>query len=249
MNDNPPKFEQPSYSAGLSISAKRDQFVTIVSASDPDSVDQNHLKYTIVAGNDQQTFSMNSSSGIITLTNLAYFGGQKTQLLNVSVSDRVYTNFARVKVELLPANLHSPVFDDVVMTVEVPENRAAGFNVAVARATDGDFGEFGSVSYSIHSDLLGDLFHVDKNSGVITTKGTLDREKQKLYEIPVMATDGGGKSGFLIVRVKVTDENDNAPKFLLREYKANIYTNQSRTSPFLKVMRLSSFRPYLSGFL
>jgi protocadherin Fat 1/2/3 len=65
----------------------------------------------------------------------------------------------------------------------------------------------------------------------------LDREAQKLYEIPVMATDGGGRSGFIIVRVKVADENDNAPKFLLREYKATIQSNLTTHSGFLKVSR------------
>lgn len=235
MNDNPPKFEQPSYSCGLSVSAKRDQFVTIVTASDADVVDQNNLRYTIVAGNEQQTFSMDSKTGIITLTNLANFGNQKTSVLNVSVSDGVYTNFARVKIELLPANLHSPVFPDVIMDVIVPENQASGYSVAVVKATDEDFGEFGSISYSIHSDLLSEMFAIDKNTGKIVTKGSLDREKQKLFEIPVMATDGGGRSGFVTVRVKVGDQNDNAPIFLLKEYKANIYYNHSTTTPFMKV--------------
>jgi len=71
--------------------------------------------------------------------------------------------------------------------------------------------------------------------GTIITKKKLDRETQKLYEVPVMATDGGGRSGFLTVRVKVADENDNAPKFLIREYKATIPSNLTTHSGFLKV--------------
>jgi hypothetical protein len=35
--------------------------------------------------------------------------------------------------------------------------------------------------------------------------------------------------------VKVTDENDNAPKFLIREYKATIPSNLTTHSGFLKV--------------
>lgn len=63
MNDNPPKFDSTSYKAGLSIHASRGQFVTILSASDPDIVDEDNLKYTIVAGNEHQTFSMNPNTG------------------------------------------------------------------------------------------------------------------------------------------------------------------------------------------
>lgn len=234
MNDNPPKFEQTSYSCGLLVNANRDQFVTIVKASDPDDVDQNNLKYTIVAGNEQQTFSMNSETGIITLTNLANFGSGNI-ILNVSVSDGVYTNFARLKVELLPANLHSPEFDDIVLNVNVPENQASGHQVTVVKATDKDFGEFGIVTYFIHSDLMSETFKIDKVTGKISTKVRLDRETKKLYEVPVMATDGGGRSGFLTVRIKVTDENDNAPCFLLKEYQSSIHFNHSINIPFMRV--------------
>lgn len=117
----------------------------------------------------------------------------------------------------------------------MPENQPSGVTVALVKATDKDFGEFGSISYSIHSDLLSESFSIDKNTGKIVTKVSLDREKQKLYEIPVMATDGGGRSGFLTVRVKVADQNDNAPVFILKEYKSNIYYNQSVSRPFMRV--------------
>lgn len=240
MNDNSPKFEQPSYTSGLSVSAKRDQFVTILTASDPDEIDQKHLHYAIVAGNEQQTFSMDSQKGIVTLTNLANFGDPKTYILNISVSDSVYTSFARLKIESLPANMHSPVFPDVLIDVQVPENRPPGYVIAIVKAVDKDFGEFGSIIYSIHSELLSEMFFIDKNSGKITTKAPLDREKQKLFEIPIMATDGGGRSGFLTVRVKVMDENDNAPVFLLKEYRTNIYYNQSTASSIMKVKAIDN---------
>ncbi|KAK9874636.1 hypothetical protein WA026_005463 [Henosepilachna vigintioctopunctata] len=235
MNDNPPKFEQTSYSCGLSINAKRDQFVTIVKASDPDIVDLDNLHYTLVSGNDQQTFTMNPESGIITLTNLANFGKQLVVILNVSVSDGVYNSFARVKIEILPANMHSPQFSDIILDVQVPENLPEDHLITVVKATDKDSGVFGTVQYSIHSELLSVKFSIDKTNGRITTRKRLNREEQKIYELPIMATDGGGKSGFLTVRVKVTDENDNTPKFLLKEYKASIYYNHSIALPIIRV--------------
>ncbi|XP_045469521.1 fat-like cadherin-related tumor suppressor homolog isoform X5 [Harmonia axyridis] len=238
INDNPPKFEQTSYTCGLSINAKRDQFVTIVKASDPDIVDQDNLRYTLVSGNDQQTFSMNPNTGIITLTNLANFGNQPMVTLNISVSDGVYNNFARVKIEVLPANMYAPEFKDIIVDVQVPENMPAGHLVAVVKATDKDSGPFGTILYSIHSELLSTKFSIDKNNGRIVTRKRLNREEQTVYEIPIMATDGGGKSGFFTVRVRVTDENDNAPKFVLKEYKASIYFNHSVSVPIIRVKAL-----------
>jgi Na+-transporting methylmalonyl-CoA/oxaloacetate decarboxylase beta subunit len=67
MNDNPPKFEQPSYTCFLSEHAQRGQFVTLVTASDPDYVDHERLVYTIVGGNEQQTFSIDHTTGNICL--------------------------------------------------------------------------------------------------------------------------------------------------------------------------------------
>lgn len=51
-----------------------------------------------------------------------------------------------------------------------------------------------------------------------------------------MASDGGGRPAFMTVRVKVGDLNDNEPMFLLKEYKAAIYSNYSTALPFLKVV-------------
>ena len=45
-----------------------------------------------------------------------------------------------------------------------------GVTVAVVNATDLDFGEFGTITYSIHSDLLNEVFSIDKNNGKIQTK-------------------------------------------------------------------------------
>ncbi|GLH14886.1 Fat-like cadherin-related tumor suppressor homolog [Gryllus bimaculatus] len=235
MNDNPPKFEQPSYTCFLSEHAQRGQFVTVVKASDPDYVDYERLSYTIVGGNELQTFSIDSATGIISLINMQNFAEDTMSILNISVTDGVYTSFTRVQIEILPANRHNPVFPKLQFEVKVNENQPHGTMVTKVTASDEDFGEYGEITYAIPSELLREIFDINRKSGEITTKKKLDREVQKLYEIPVMATDGGGRSGFVIVRVKVGDENDNTPKFLLREYKATIQNNLTINSRILRI--------------
>ncbi|XP_046748553.1 fat-like cadherin-related tumor suppressor homolog isoform X2 [Diprion similis] len=240
MNDNPPVFEQISYTSFLSEHAERGQFVTVVSAGDQDYVDESRLTYTIVGGNDQQTYTIDPNSGIISLINMQNFGDQKMTMLNVSVSDGVYTSFARVKIEILPANRHNPKFPNPQIEVTVLENQLAGRLVTNVIADDEDFGDYGIVTYSIPSELMKGTFDINKLTGEIVTKKKLDREQQKLYELPVMATDGGGKSGFIMIRVRVGDENDNSPVFLLKEYKATIHSNLSINTVFLKVKALDA---------
>lgn len=103
------------------------------------------------------------------------------------------------------------------------------------KASDEDMGDFGIVSYSIPSNLLKQTFEINSQTGEITTLVKLDRENIKEYEIPIMASDTGGRPAFTTVRVKVVDENDNAPLFLLKEYKAAIHSNFSTSVSFLKV--------------
>lgn len=126
MNDNPPKFEQSSYSCSLSQHAVRGQFVSVVSASDPDYIDAGNLMYAIAEGNELQTYSIDPISGIITLVNMQNFAENQSTILNVSVTDSVYTSFIRVQINILPANLHNPVFPHLVYEVKINENQMAG---------------------------------------------------------------------------------------------------------------------------
>lgn len=86
-----------------------------------------------------------------------------------------------------------------------------------------------------------EYFAIDDQKGEIVTKVRLDREERKTYEIPIIASDGGGRSGFTTVKVKVGDLNDNAPEFYLREYKVAIHGNLTMNSTFLKVCPIFFF--------
>ena len=59
------------------------------------------------------------------------------------------------------------------------------------------------------------------------------REDKATYEIPIAATDTGGRSGFTKLVVEITDINDNHPKFELEEYKANVFANLTKGIFFL----------------
>ena len=220
----------------MSQEATRGQFVTVIKANDPDYIDSNRLIYAIVDGNENQTYHIDPYSGIITLMNMQNFGdSQKYTLLNISATDGLYTTYTRVKISILPANLHNPYFDQQVYEVKVNENQLAGRLVTTVTAKDDDFGKYGKVTYKIVSDEMREIFEIDSESGEITTKIILDRETRKNYEILVMATDSGGRSGFTSVRVSVGDENEFSPEFLNNEYHAVIHGNLTKNVIFLRV--------------
>ncbi|XP_010074404.1 PREDICTED: protocadherin Fat 3, partial [Pterocles gutturalis] len=223
MNDNPPVFNQLIYESYVSELAPRGHFVTCVQASDADSSDFDRLEYSILSGNDRTSFIMDSKSGVITLSNHRKQRMEPMYSLNVSVSDGLFTSTAQVHIQILGANLYSPVFAQSVYVAEVRENAAPGTKVIHVKATDGDSGLYGQISYSIINDFAKDRFLIDSNGQVLTTE-RLDRENPLESDIGIFlrALDGGGRTTFCTVRVIVVDENDNAPQFMTVEYRASV---------------------------
>lgn len=93
------------------------------------------------------------------------FAERPTNVLNVSVTDGVYTSFTRVKIDILPANRNNPVFPQLQIDVKVVENQPHGTLVTQVTASDKDFGIYGDIVYSIPSELLRETFEIDKGTG------------------------------------------------------------------------------------
>ncbi len=231
-NDNSPAFEETDYSVKLSDRAHRGQFVTRVRAVDADDADK--LSYAIAGGDDGQFFSMDTESGIISLVNLNGFDKRSLYILNVSVTDGVFASFARVRITLFSVNSFSPVFPDSTIDIAFPENRPEGSRVGRVVAQDEDRDDH--VRYKIQSDVISTkFFRINPVTGELTSLMAFDREERAVYEVPVVATDTGGRNGFTTVKVQITDENDNSPEFALSEYKANIFANLTAESLVVKV--------------
>ena len=164
LNDSPPTFDQPSYDCTIT-NQESGQIVTKVMASDPDVSSQGNLIYAIVGGNDEQIFRMNPTTGVITLTRRN--GGQlyHSYTVNVSVTDGVFTSFARVGITIRDSNQHAPVFRESPYTVSVMENLGPGMLVSTLTADDADFGDNGLPTYSIPSDYMRRFFDIDSDTG------------------------------------------------------------------------------------
>ena len=65
VNDNVPKFDQPSYTVSVSEDSPIGSTVTTVSATDAGSGTNGEITYSIIAGNEDVTFSMDPTSGTI----------------------------------------------------------------------------------------------------------------------------------------------------------------------------------------
>ena len=100
-----------------------------------------------------------------------------------------------------------------------PENQAAGYEViTVGAEIPASLASYTRLRYHL---LIGaDAFNIDGNTGYITTKASLDREKKSFHLLVVglkSKSSIGGKvirhTDTSIVNVTVIDENDNGPVF------------------------------------
>jgi len=105
---------------------------------------------------------------------------------------------AQLTIEVTDENNQSPVFTDID-SGSVLEHEPAGTEVMRVSAIDGD-GTFPNnrVTYRIDDmDMdpeMKELFHIDPDTGVITTKKEFDREEREVYALTVIAEDGAPSS-------------------------------------------------------
>uniref|UniRef100_A0A672IDN9 FAT atypical cadherin 1a n=1 Tax=Salarias fasciatus TaxID=181472 RepID=A0A672IDN9_SALFA len=236
LNDNAPVFTEHTYRSTISELAPRGHFITQIQASDADSSDMNKLEFSIISGNEDQNFAINKQTGAIVISNHRRPHMLPLYSLNVSVTDGVFRSSALVIVTVTGANFHNPTFSQEDYLLELVENSPAGTLVGEAKAVDDDEGIYGQITYQIINDFAKDKFSINEN-GEIFTLESLDRENpaEKVIPISLVAKDGGGKVGFCIVNVIVTDANDNAPQFKAVEYKATIASDVPRGTSVVKV--------------
>uniref|UniRef100_F6T585 FAT atypical cadherin 1 n=1 Tax=Ornithorhynchus anatinus TaxID=9258 RepID=F6T585_ORNAN len=235
LNDHLPLFDQPLYEATVGGLAAPGHLVTRVAAIDADG--PGLLEYAIVAGDRGRLFSMDTTSGVITLAGRLPSPPPPTYELNVSVSDGVFRSETRVRVAVTGANQHAPTFAQSELEAELAESAPAGTLVATAEATDKDVGPYGLLAYSIVNAFAAARFRVDARGRLFTIQ-ELDRENPSERVVPVrlMARDGGGRAAFCTVSVILTDTNDHAPRFRAAIYEADVDAGTPRGKPVLTVL-------------
>lgn len=57
----------------------------------------------------------------------------------------------------------------------------------------------------------------------------------KTFQIPVLATDGGGRTGYTNVNLNLRDRNNYAPRFELSKYQGYVQAGASEGTTVLRV--------------
>lgn len=234
-NDNHPVFESAEYETTISEATPLKQKVAQIIAIDKDleNTPNSEVVYDITSGNVGGAFSIDLISGIVSVNNdLDYDGSVSEYNLIVRACDsgeKPRCSLQPLRIYLTDENDNQPKFPVAEYLEFVGENEPIGVSVFTARANDLDKGKYGNLSYSIMSSAAEsneswNWFKVDATSGTVTTNSIFDYEQRSLYTFSVKATDFGGKSAIVKVRIGVDSRDEFTPQFTERTYRFTLAT-------------------------
>ena len=213
VNDERPRFEQSVYTVDLDEDNPPGVFLMSVHANDSDQGQNSLLSYTIISGN-QSVFSINSSSGEITvLLSLDY---ETLHQLNLTVQAKDHgmpplEANASVVINIRDINDNAPIIaSNSTLNLTLLESVSDGTFVVQINASDADSGMNSNLTFSVAG---GNAFTINPANGIITTASELDYEKDKFYILNVSVRDQGTPrlSSSILVKIEVIDVNDMTP--------------------------------------
>ncbi|XP_076252739.1 cadherin-related tumor suppressor fat isoform X2 [Rhynchophorus ferrugineus] len=245
INDNPPTFLDSPYLAYVmeNVIPPNRGYVITVNAYDADTPPFNNLVRYFIKEGDTDIFRINASTGDISLLRALDREIQEEYVLSLVAMDTgspPLTGTGTLRIVVQDVNDHSPEFKRQSYFATVKENSPAGTWVLTAIATDKDVGLNAKIRYSILGDKI-EGFTVDQSTGVITTKGALDREETESYFLTLIAQDCSAtepRATAVNLTITVLDENDNSPVFSLPKYEVYI-SDHTKAAEFVFGARAS----------
>ncbi|OWF51636.1 Cadherin EGF LAG seven-pass G-type receptor 3 [Mizuhopecten yessoensis] len=236
-NPNSPVFLPTLYATNIPENTASGTSVQALTCSDVESTtctlaiqsgDDASNKFTI-SGNNVQTTSTaidyDSMSGQSFLYTLVITGVDTP-----GSPSSANTATATVYVTVTSQNDNTPSISGP-STSTVSEDSAAGTTVCTMTASDADYGDDGTLSFSIVGGNTGGLFGVSSSSGVVYLAGTLDFEITMSHELVIKVSDGGNSvlTATSTVTITVTDVNDNSPTCSSAPYVFSVNEQTSAT--------------------
>ncbi|VDO08384.1 unnamed protein product [Rodentolepis nana] len=236
VNDNPPQFPVNPLTVTIPEDAQVGSLVVNLNATDPDRPDDPHpLTYSLISvtalSTSQPMSPMNSThfrleghTGRLLLAEPLDREMNMEYQLTIRATDRgsptPLTCDLAMRIQVLDVNDNAPVFGNPSgYRFVIEEEKEPGTVVGVVSATDADEGKDGKISYRLFGTAAAVQrgFTVNPKTGEITTKMSLDREVNAVYEFFVTAEDSSSSKRLTStakVVVELLDINDNDPKFI-----------------------------------
>jgi len=236
VNDNAPRFSRDVYEFEIVENCALGTTVGRVVATDADDSANRQVQYRLeglpeIVGSPP-LLQIDARSGLIStrgeidresLLPRKHDGGL-LELIAIAVDGGSEESLGRktatavVRIVVLDVDDRVPVFDNDLYVFQVAENEPPDIVLGRVSALDADLPPYDRVRYYAvrHGDEdVSSLFHVDPQTGTVSSRDTFDRERVDSYHFDVVAS-GGGLSTLTAracVDVQIVDVNDHRPLF------------------------------------
>ncbi|XP_052471557.1 protocadherin alpha-C2 isoform X17 [Carassius gibelio] len=204
VNDNPPRFEQPSYTVYVLENNVPSAPLCVIKATDPDAGENARITYTVLNDNNHG-ISVSSYVSVKPATGEVYalrsFDFEKLREFHfqVKAQDNGVPHLSRVAtvyIYIMDSNDHSPQFvrpaaNGSLSTETILRNSEAGVLVSRVLAWDLDAGENAWLLYSLHHPPELDLFKVHEYTGEIRTTRRVNEDNSTVFSLTVHVRDHG----------------------------------------------------------
>ena len=181
----------------------------------------------IVSQNDNDTFALDSNSGIFSLTKELIDTGVQSYVLVIEseYSGRVVTT--SITINVTDVNDHSPEFvPPGPYSVNIDEDMSLGTIVFNATALDADSGDNARISYSIivNPSAYSSDFIIDSVTGELKIARNLSFTTVPFYTIQIFATDHGMPSFTTgtSLQLRINDVDNFIPQFSSSLYNVSV---------------------------
>ncbi|KAF1390734.1 hypothetical protein PFLUV_G00061090 [Perca fluviatilis] len=245
-----PHFSQYNFQVQVAENQPPGTSVIIMSASDPDAGDAGRVSYTmapLMNSRSSDYFHIHPDTGLITSTQILDREHMDLHYFRVTATDHGSSRLSgttMVAITVSDRNDHSPIFEQTEYRETIRENVEEGYPILQLRATDLDSPSNANIRYRFVGDtaaIARAAFEIDPRSGLITTRGSVDRETNEHYTLQVEASDQGKEPGPRSATVKVfitvLDENDNVPQFSEKRYVVAV---KEDVRPHSEILRVSA---------
>ncbi|NXK46883.1 PCD23 protein, partial [Chauna torquata] len=198
VNDNVPKFEQSCYKASVWEGQTPKTDIIQIFATDLDSGLNGETEYSILSGNENAAFLIDSARGILATNTIlnhentsSYRFTAASHRLVLLASDRgtpSLNSTATVLITVLDVNDNPPVFSSPEYHIHVKESVSIHSHVAEVSANDCDAGTNAEITYTIISGNDKRYFHLDGKTGSVDLMKTLDYEDTVKFTLLIQAT-------------------------------------------------------------
>ncbi|KAF1560780.1 Protocadherin-23, partial [Eudyptes schlegeli] len=198
VNDNVPKFQQSYYKASVWEGQSPKTDVIQVFATDLDSGLNGETEYSILSGNEDARFLIDSARGILATNTVldhentsSYREMASSHCLVLLASDRgtpSLNSTATVLITVLDVNDNPPVFSSPEHHIHVKESIPVGSHITEVSANDCDAGTNAKITYAMISGNDRGHFRLDEKTGSVDLMKTLDYEDTMKFTLIVQAT-------------------------------------------------------------